>query len=249
MNDPEVVLFIGHLHLPNNDPRSIWQGGFTAVNTPTTHYISFGRNRTGFLGRSTGGVKHDPFPRIPNDISAQGIIVTVHGSRITIENYDFDFSEGPEHFHGVEQIPQTWEFDVSRPSDFPYTNIIRDTQKTAPVFDETMPSDAGIEGITIRNFSSTALEVEFPQAKIPEPNHGNEIVFSYRFDFINIETGNVERSVRQWSDFLLTPRLQKETYTQLIGGLKPGINYELRVFAYSSFQETSNQYLVYRFKL
>ena len=34
----QVVHFSGHSHFPINDPRSIWQGDFTALNTGTLSY-------------------------------------------------------------------------------------------------------------------------------------------------------------------------------------------------------------------
>jgi hypothetical protein len=179
--------------------------------------------------------------------AGQGLIVSVKGSKVSIENFDFDFYEGPRSLGDVVKIPQTWEFDVSRPMDFPYTNAIRNTQKTAPMFDETKPADADLIGITIRKIESTTVEVKFPQAKIPLPNYGNEVVHSYRFDFINQQTGVIDRTAKQWSDFMLTPRLQKPTYTQLIGGLKPEMGYELRIYAYGSFQGCSSQYLTCTF--
>ena len=243
-DDPEVVFFSGHLHFPNNDPRSIWQGGFTSVNVPSIYncYID-----NGFLGNDAGGINNSVFPKIAGQAAGQGMIISVKGSKVTIENYDFDFSEGPRALSNIVRIPQIWEFDVSRPADFPYTNARRETQKTVPVFDETKPVNAGLGGIIIRNITSAAVEVEFPQAKIPAPNYGNEVVFSYRFDFINRQTGVIARGANQLSDFMLTPRLQKPTYTQLIGGLAANTNYELRIYAYGSFQERSNQYLTVHF--
>jgi len=235
-NDSEVIIFSGHVHRPNNDPRSIWQGGFTAVKVPSLYHMILG---SGYLGNSIDGIVTSAYPKLM-DPTGQGLIVSVKASKVTIENFDFDFHEGPQPLGNVVRIPQTWEFDVSQPSDFPYTNARRETQKTAPVFDKTE--------ITIKNISANSIEVEFPQAKIPGANYGNEIVFSYRFDFINRQTGDVERSVRQWSDFMLTPRLQKPAYTQLIGGLTPNTNYELRIYAYGSFQECSTQYLTCIFR-
>ena len=35
---PQVVDFAGHSHFPMNDPRSIWQGAYTALNTGTLSY-------------------------------------------------------------------------------------------------------------------------------------------------------------------------------------------------------------------
>lgn len=37
---PQVISFGGHLHFPLNDPRSIWQGDFTAVGTASTSYMA-----------------------------------------------------------------------------------------------------------------------------------------------------------------------------------------------------------------
>lgn len=45
---PQVVDLSGHSHYPLNDPRSIWQGTFTAVGTGSMHYMEFtvGKDRT-----------------------------------------------------------------------------------------------------------------------------------------------------------------------------------------------------------
>ena len=37
---PQAVVFGGHLHFPLNDPRSIWQGDFTAMGTASTRYMA-----------------------------------------------------------------------------------------------------------------------------------------------------------------------------------------------------------------
>ena len=45
---PQIVDFSGHSHYPINDPRSIWQGEFTAVGTGTLKYVELtvdGKNR------------------------------------------------------------------------------------------------------------------------------------------------------------------------------------------------------------
>lgn len=38
---PQIVHFSGHSHYPVNDPRSIWQGEFTAVGTGSMKYLEF----------------------------------------------------------------------------------------------------------------------------------------------------------------------------------------------------------------
>ncbi len=37
---PQVITFGGHLHFPINDPRSIWQGDFTALGCGSTRYMA-----------------------------------------------------------------------------------------------------------------------------------------------------------------------------------------------------------------
>ncbi len=45
---PQVIDISGHSHYPVNDPRSIWQGTFTAIGTASMHYLEFtvGTDRT-----------------------------------------------------------------------------------------------------------------------------------------------------------------------------------------------------------
>ncbi|GHV33566.1 hypothetical protein AGMMS4952_25570 [Spirochaetia bacterium] len=87
---PQVVVFSGHIHSPNNDPRSIWQGGFTSVNTVTLHYLEM---ESGYLGDSADGIETSTYPKVGAEAAAQGMIVKVKGSAVIIENYDFDVSE------------------------------------------------------------------------------------------------------------------------------------------------------------
>jgi len=245
-DDKEVVIFGGHIHSPNNDPRSIWQEGFTSVNVPSINYMEMEKGYLGDTGNSVSPVSKT-YPKIANIATGQGLIVSVKGSKVTIANYDFDLCKGQRDPKGIIRIPQTWEFDVTK--DFPYTAAKRDTQKTAPVFDTASAPDAAISGgITLISAKVTNFEVEFTQARMPLSNSGNEIVHSYRFDFINKADNTVERSMKQWSDFMLTPRLQKTTYTQIIGGLVANREYELRIYAYGSFQECSTQYLTASFR-
>lgn len=38
---PQIIHFSGHSHYPMNDPRSIWQGSFTAIGTGAIKYMEF----------------------------------------------------------------------------------------------------------------------------------------------------------------------------------------------------------------
>jgi 3',5'-cyclic AMP phosphodiesterase CpdA len=243
-DDPQVVVFSGHIHSPNNDPRSIWQGGFTSVNTVTLYYCEMEK---GYLGMDSAGTDGSTYPKIQDAAMAQGLIVDVEGPVVTIKNYDFDVSA--DKTDNVYQIPQTWTFDISSPANFPYTNAMRERQKRSPVFDAGAGANAALPGkITIDSIGKTNVTVTFPQAAMPTDNPGNEVVHSYKFEFRNLATGSVERTVKQWSDFMMTEYLRKPNYTQLIGGLATDTEYELRIYAYGSFQKESAQCLTATFK-
>jgi len=241
-DDPEVVVFSGHIHSPNNDPRSIWQGGFTSVNTASIFYIEMERT---YLGKSADGLTSSTYPKVAGDAFGQGLIVSVSGSVVTIENYDFDMSAG--HTENVYRIPQTWTFDVSNPATFPYTDA-RSNQRQSPVFDPAHTGAAIPGRITFDGVGETSVNITFSQATMPTVNPVGEVVHSYEFEFRNITTGAIAYTAQQWSDFMLTERLRQPTYTQLLGGLQPGVEYELRIYAFGSFQQKSTQYLTATFK-
>jgi hypothetical protein len=165
---------------------------------------------------------------------------------VTIKNYDFDVSNGRT--NNVYQIPQLWTFDVSKPAEFPYTNAKRQTQKTMPLFDANTFGNIVFDRISIDSVANNSVTFTFDQALMPLDNPGYEAVHSYRFDIIDSATNIVERTVWQWSDFMHTARLRKAAYTQLIGGLKAATKYNLRIYAYSSFQQSSTQFLYTSFE-
>ena len=261
-NYPQVTVFGGHIHSDNNDPRSIWQGGFTSVNVPSINYMELDSPPAGerylgdwYVGLAVGnppGTTSRPYPRVANSAYGQGLVVSVKDSQVTIENYDFDLTQGPRPLSGVIKMPQTWKYDVTKPAEFPYTQAIRSTQKVAPVFDTGQGANAAIPGgITFNNIGTTSIQIEFLQAIIPGANPGIEIVHSYEFVFSRNIGGSWDESfrIKQWSDTMLTPRLQKQTYTQDFHfGLNTRTEYRLEIFAFSSFQERSTQCLVAEFK-
>lgn len=225
---PQVVTFSGHIHSPNNDPRSIWQdGGFTAVNTVTTYYYEM---ESGYIGNANWN-SASTLPK-PDGAAMQGLLVSVKGTKVEIKNYDFIADEFLE---------QTWTFDVSEP--LPYTNErVEKAQK--PVF--TNKNVKAVTGkVSLSSFSSSGVTATFDQAYLPQASEVGEVVHSYRIDVINRNTDAVVASKKQWSDFMHVPMQPK--YTQAISGLSSGTPYELRIYAYGSFQLESDQYLTVKF--
>lgn len=214
---PQVVCFSGHIHSPNNNPKSIWQdGGFTAVNTVTTSYTEM---ESGMVG----GTK-------PADASqvAQGMVIEAEGSKVTIRNYDLISNQF---------IPQTWQFDVSKPAEFPYTKA-RDAVAKAPVF----PQNAAVR---LSNINDNGATLDFDQA-VMESNTIGDIVHSYRYDIVNKKTGEVEKSFKNWSEYYRLP--MPTTITQKVEGLNPGTEYEARIYAIDAYGKVSEQYISSDFK-
>lgn len=214
----QVVAFSGHIHSPNNDPQSIWQdGGFTAVNTVSLSYFWM-----------EPGMVYGPVPPDGWKKGAQGMLIEANGSKVTIKNYDFVSGQ---------YIPQTWTFDVSKPSEFPYTHA-RDAVAKAPVF----PRSAAVR---VSNITDNGATVNFDQA-VMKPNKIGDIVHSYRYDFVNKTTGKVDSSFKTWSEFYVVP--MPATITQAAVGLLPATDYEVKIYATDSYQKTSDSYSSASFK-
>ena len=64
---PQVITFGGHLHFPLNDPRSIWQGGFTSLGCASVSYMAI----------ENGGYENMKSATVMNDADAysEGLLV------------------------------------------------------------------------------------------------------------------------------------------------------------------------------
>jgi hypothetical protein len=214
---PQAVTFSGHIHSPNNNPKSIWQdGGFTAINTVTTSYLEM-----------ESGMVNGTIPADAREVS-QGMLIEAEGSKVTIRNYDMISNQF---------IPQTWQFDVSKPAEFPYTKA-RDAVAKAPVFSQNA-------GVRISNINDTGVTLDFDQASM-ESNSIGDIVHSYRYDFVNKKTGNVDKSFKNWSGYYRLP--MPTTINQQVTGLMAGNEYEVEIYAIDAFGKVSQKYISSSFK-
>lgn len=156
---------------------------------------------------------------------AQGLVVEANGSTVTIKNYDF---------LADQWIPQTWTFDVTET--LPYTDT-REASAKAPYFTE----DAQV---TVSEITDESAKVEFPQAKAAENNVG-DIVHSYRYDFVNKLTGEVDKTFKTWSEYYFQP--MPDMISQVAPDLKPKTSYEVRIYAINAYQQESEGYLSAQF--
>lgn len=136
---PKLVNFSGHSHYPLNDPRSIWQGEFTAVGTGSMSYTEFTVDRDRKLHPEDNG------------ISAQAWIVNVDDDIIELTGID-----GISNSILCKRI-------LDEPDKFQYDKM--KDKSTAPVFDNdaklTAEKADGKVLITCPEAKSTDGEIVF----------------------------------------------------------------------------------------
>lgn len=169
---PQVIHFSGHTHIPDNDPRSIWQDGFTAVQTATfgnAFWMQGGANVDGYDNAGdTGG-----FPADTQDAS-QCLLVEVdpaNGHEVTIRR--MDFREGA-------YIGRPWTFKVSDQSTWVYSHAAMEAANKPPI----VADDAQVVVSVSEPEPGENAQVSFtiPADKITADATGveDDIVMSYR---------------------------------------------------------------------
>lgn len=152
---PQVVDFAGHSHFPMNDPRSIWQGEYTALNTGTLSYYEmdlagskgdyvFPTDREGGWAESATDIRD----------AGQFYIVEVdanHAMRVL----------------GYDLLSDGWMMEplelrcVDDPVCFTYTNARADVSE-APAF-------AADAAVTVESLPDGRTQFRFPQAAGEDP--------------------------------------------------------------------------------
>jgi predicted phosphodiesterase len=207
---PMAVTFSGHIHSPNNHPRSIWQGNFTAVNTVSLYYFEMEK----------GYNKGETYPK-NSELCAQGLLVEADGTKVTIKNRDFISDKW---------IDETWTFDTAHPEDFPYTDARYDEAK-APKFDK------GTE-VKVTDINSSdkkkSVNLEFDQAKVDPNSVKGDIVHSYEFE-IKEEGKQITKTEKDWSGFYLIPMPEK--MNMRLDELKPDTEYTVDIYPVDAFKK------------
>ena len=206
---PQVVNFSGHSHYPINDPRSIWQGSFTALGTGTLNYFELENELSG-----------GHFPE-GNEKAAQFYIVEADKSgSVRVRGYDLISHS----FIG------TADYYIKTPADktsFPYTYARRMYTSLAPVFTK----DAKISAE--QNESGEYL-ISFPAA-----NDGDGIVHDYKIiitaenSFIPVYSGSYI------SDYYLIPSSKEYSVNVGALKLDSGKTYKVEVIASNAYYQLS----------
>jgi len=215
---PQVIDFSGHSHRPLSNPRSIWQGNFTALNTGSLAYLStvFPDHKSYKDGGITATDKEGSWNTGDDASERNGgmyYIVEVdknHTARVLIYNI---FTES---LWGEPYI-----IDSLNPADFRYTDGRKKSAET-PVFAENA-------ALTVASAGETAT-ITIPQASC------KDIVQCYRVEVYEGETLQgtyYALSCTYYGD--ATPSSVKAK----IDKLTPGTAYTAKVYAVSSWAKES----------
>lgn len=209
---PQVVSFHGHLHFPINDPRSLWQGKWTALGCGSTRYMAI--EPAGWEGISNT-------PTVMNDANnfSQGYLVQfdVNGN-MRVVKMDF-FNNGTIGEPYVMQYPDAAGANLAK-----YNNVTRKDANQAP----TMST---IEAKDVKD--NEAASVTFAAGKDDEFVHHYVITLS--------KGGNVVATKKILADFYLHPNTSemKSSWTYGFGTLSESGQYTVTVVAVDSWDAES----------
>lgn len=118
---PNVISFSGHVHYSLLDERSIWQGGYTVINTQSLSYTELEP------GKENGTIP-------PNeDVTPMGYIMDFSEDKIEIHRINFaNGSMGYE-----EKKDMLWSFSLPYENDGRYSFDARRAKNEAPVVSDT----------------------------------------------------------------------------------------------------------------
>jgi len=147
---PQAIDFSGHSHYPANDPRSIWQGTYTAVGTGGLYYAEFTVD-------DQNCIHPDQYETV-----AQALIVEIDAeNRVLVKVLDVT----------ANRILCTYLIDnVTSPNKDKYSHETRENAAEAPTFADNAQ-------LTVQK-SGTTTKITVPQASVVA-NSGNE-VYVYR---------------------------------------------------------------------
>lgn len=209
---PQVVSFHGHLHFPINDPRSLWQGKWTALGCGSTRYMAI--EPAGWEGISST-------PTVMNDANnfSQGYLVQfdVNGN-MRIVKMDF-FNNGTIGEPYVMQYPDAAGANLAK-----YNNVTRKAANQAPTMSTIDVKDVK---------EAETASVTFVAGKDDEFVHHYIVTLS--------KAGTVVATKKILADFYLHPKTSemKSSWTVDFGTLSESGQYTVTVVAVDSWDAES----------
>ena len=211
---PQVVDFSGHSHYPLKDPRSIWQGTFTALGTGTMHYYELGINgykNTGIFPTNQTGEWSTGASELAK--ASEFLIVEIDANNaIRVIAYDM---------MGDTEIARYYIRNAMDEIKFDYSAIERAKNSDSPVFNENA-------SLVLTPVKAT-INVTFDQAT------SKDTVESYRIEVY--KGSELIKTEYALSDYFYNPTPEKISYT--IKGLSSDTEYNIKVYAVNVWNKES----------
>lgn len=215
---PNIVDFSGHTHRPISDPRSIWQGEFTAFNTGSMAYLS------------------NPVPELTTGarkaLNDKGEFASTEAEYVARDGGLYYICEVDANNVMRVSIYDTFSNSVygepiyldsfGKPSGFDYTED-RAEKSTAPTFDAT-------DSISIEKTTFNRIDLSYPQAT------GKDAVSNYRIEIY-------ENSTLVSTEYRLSGaqygNAKPKNMSITVAGLKPSTAYTIKVYAINYYAKVS----------
>lgn len=221
-NYPQVVDFSGHSHFPINDPRSIWQGSYTELNTGSCR--EWGMDLAGFTSKtvfaigSEGGWSYNELPGELYDPGKYYVVEVNEASRVLIRAFDVGT--------GCEVIEPIFLASVGNPDRFAYTDD-RANREAPPRFAD----DAEVETVAV---TESAASFRFPRTA------SGGYVQHYRCELR--QGDDVIETIYRLDDGFLFPA--PETLSLSFTGLDEDTEYTLSIIPVTSWENEGEPLVV-----
>jgi len=216
VNYPQVIDFSGHTHCSLSDPRIIWQGEFTAINTGGLAYLSVpimnGTNDEGTSGREIdeeGGWASESEDSAVRNAGMYYIVEVDANDTVRVLTYNM-FTES---LYGEPFI-----LDSIDPADFRYTDARRN--------DAVQPEFPAGAKLQLRTNNYKNLQFAIPQATC------KDVVQSYR---VEVYEGATQIQTLYRLSGANYGDASPERVNAYVKNLEPNTSYTIKVYATSSY--------------
>ncbi len=213
---PRVINFSGHSHYPINDPRSAWQGNFTAFGTGTLSYFEMGGE----------GGKYNKFPQGHRNAAQLYVVEVRKDNSVTLKPYDLISAS---FFDVVYHIAQPGAIDKYLYTDARYVTTSK------PEWTEGAKIDAP------EVIDDETAKISFKQATCKDVVHSYRVELTKKITEDGKTSWEGAGARYFWSEYYFKP--QPETMKILLEGLEGSTTYRARVVALSPFFKESEKAL------
>lgn len=223
---PQVIHFSGHSHIPLNDPRSIYQDGFTMVQTATLGNDFW--MESGFIGSDgkTNGHPADGWD------ASQGMMVSIDPDTNIVTILRMDMRTG--NYIGTPWTLNIPEMVKNNQDAYLYTPEKRMENSVLP----TIPD--GVE-MTLTDITQNSVTIHVPDSKIVVTGEKDpdDIVEYYRVA-VYAPGEKLVKNDTYLSEYYLANK--NDIFTRIIGGLEPGTDYTVMVYPINAYEKEGGRF-------